>query len=191
MSRLVISAVVALAVCVSTATARDMTGEYELSVAGSFQAHVMKSETFHLFNVPLRVGYFFNEYVELEAEGILSVMDEQLSGDDGLSVIGSALLSVNIPNESQIMPFALVGYGVTNSHAYASFQTSPLWSDVTLGVFNLGAGGKFFFGESGALRVEYRMQSCVGGPGKNSPKYSEIYDCTSHSLYVGASLFPF
>ncbi|HSH00229.1 MAG TPA: outer membrane beta-barrel protein [candidate division Zixibacteria bacterium] len=197
MGRLVISTVVALALCVSAASARDMKDEIEFSLAGSIEAHVMQGETIHLLNVPLRAGYFVHDWVELEAEGIFSVIDEKLlrtdpnvKAESDFAVTLSGLVSVSVPTETDWLPFVTAGYGVSNAHSQLNVQMDA-FENVTLGVLNFGGGVKHFFGDNAALRVDYRFQKFVGGPDKNDAKYEKKFDCSAHSLFFGVSLLPF
>lgn len=171
------------------ASAQIYKKDVEFSVAASFQAHVYKNETVHLLNMPLRVGVFITPEVEVELEGILTVLDEDLVLGDKADVgfIVSGNLCYNFQVTQKVIPFILAGYGLTNTEPWANTFITYGADDVTLGVFNLGGGFKFPVGKSSAFRVDYRFQDFSG----EREEYRRTYeiDFQIHSMQFGLSLF--
>lgn len=168
--------------------AQGYKNKIELSVAGSLQSHVSNGESVQFLNIPLRVGFFFTPGLELEAEGIITAIDADFtfSGDTEVGYILSGNLSYNVKATPLLTPFALAGYGISNTEPIVN--TALLGdADITLGVLNLGFGAKIGVGSKSAVRVEYRFQNFTGeqdtffGP--------QDIDFQIHTFQFGVSLF--
>jgi len=162
--------------------AQGFKNKIELSVAGSLQSHVSSGQSVQFLNIPLRVGFFFTPGLELEAEGIITVIDADLtsSGDTEAGYILSGNLSYNLKATPLLTPFALAGYGISNTEPIVN--TGILGNaDITLGVLNLGVGAKIGVGSKAAVRIEYRFQ--------NFTSDQLFSDFQIHTMQFGVSLF--
>jgi len=170
-----------LGVFYTSSFAQGFKNKVELSLAGSLQAHVDDGEAIHFLNIPLRVGFFFTPGLELEAEAIVTVIDEVFSGDTEVGYILSGNLSYNVKATPLLTPFALAGYGISNTQPLVN--TGILGNaDFTMGVLNLGVGVKIGVGSKSAVRAEYRFQNFTAG---------EPYDIDFqiHTFQFGLSIF--
>ena len=185
-------AVGAILLFAASARAQDpLKGNVELSMGGAFQSITQSfggsSESYMLFNIPVRVGYFFTEGFEMEAEIIASFVEAGAFGnsEDENAYCASANASYNFAHASRVRPFLLAGVGVSDASLPALANTVLLTDpdNPTRTIFNLGGGFKSLIGSSGAIRVEYRMQKFP----EDEDEFLAGY--TSHTIQVGASLF--
>jgi hypothetical protein len=167
----------------------------EFSIAGSMQAFVSQGSSSFIMNMPLRIGAFISRDVEIEAEGIVTIMEGCASTEIGH--IASLNGSYNIPASEKLLPFILIGIGFSNSAPIGNVCADNIYDDVTLRVLNAGFGWKFLLTRRAGLRIEYRMQKFSGQKDYTygdfySGVYSSYirkYDFTLHSLFLGVSLF--
>jgi hypothetical protein len=152
-------------------------GKVEFSTSASFTNMRWHGESETALLLPVRVGKFLEERIEVEGEALFGTLD--IHNTPG--VLFSGLLSYHFTTRSSgehnWAPFLLAGLGITN--------TAPLSTNVTFGgcdnyaaVLNFGAGIKTFFAEPVAVRWEYRFQHYTGD-----------FDRTNHMVLMGVSVF--
>jgi len=135
------------------------------------------TESDSVFNLPVRVGYFIWQGLEIEPE----VMYTKFSGDDAAYVL-SANVAYNFKMSRPILPFVLGGVGFGNGFTYAGVAEG----DPDLNAFTLqfGVGAKFLIGSSAAFRVEYRFTR-----NHLTETGFEPENLNSHQFLLGASVF--
>ncbi|MBN1426704.1 outer membrane beta-barrel protein [Candidatus Fermentibacteria bacterium] len=146
-------------------------GVSELGMAGAY-LHVADSDD-HLLEVELRAGRMMGAGMELEIEGTLQRTWDDDGSATSLGATGSFLY--NIRTYASWVPFFLGGGGLSYERSSFGSQT---WSE-TDAVVQFGLGTRFFFTDSGALRLEYRFRSRLADP----------ESINSHRLLAGLSVF--
>jgi len=150
-------------------------GDLEFSTSASFTNRRWENGSESALVLPIRVGAFQSDRLEVEIEGLLSMM---VFGNP--AVVLSGLLSYNIPRpgvEQDRVYFLIVGLGVANNHPI-SLNFSPGGGDDYVPVLNLGTGIKAMIEKPVALRLEYRFQ-----------KYMGDLDRSNHMVHLGFSVF--
>jgi opacity protein-like surface antigen len=107
-------------------------------------------ESDSVFNLPVRVGYFIWQGLEIEPE----VMYTKFSGSDAGWLL-SANVAYNFKMSHPILPFILGGVGFGNGFTYAGVAEGD--PDLNAFVYQFGVGAKFLIGSSAAFRLEYRF----------------------------------
>lgn len=153
----------------------------ELSLAGSFQVFVDEGQSQYLINIPVRAGYLITREFEIEAEVAFTAPE-----DGQIGYIISGLLSYNLDLPGA-RPFALAGYGFTNSIPIITNNVVSGSEGLTLGVLNLGVGVKVPMGSRTALRAEYRFQNFSGT--QDLGPFDFDVDFQIHSVFAGLSIF--
>jgi hypothetical protein len=178
--------------------ARERTRTVEFSIAGALQAQVHESATVYFMTLPVRCGVYITPDILVEAEAIITGLDQKMTWEDTQwGYILSLNASYNFPLSNSLEPFILLGYGLTDSNPYGNVMAANQYGnyDMTVGVFNAGAGIKVFFSRKAALRIDYRLQKFSA---EKTSAYSDYYyegvqtikvDYTQHSLFFGVSLF--
>jgi opacity protein-like surface antigen len=167
-------------------------GDIEFSTAASLDIDKMKQKideeweeealTTTTFSVPLRVGYFITNNIEIEPEIIfnrvhMSYMDESASTTVALLL---ANVAFNFSTTSQVMPFVLGGVGLmTIGASYDGEDESESGF-----AWNAGAGIKWFATNRVALRIEYRFIHY-----SMTTEYDVTISHTNHRIFVGISMF--
>lgn len=167
----------------NSSSAQGYKNKVELSVAGSLQSHVFEGGSLYILNFPVRAGFFFTPSLELEAEGIITVIDQPSffgGRDTEAGYILSGNLSYNVKATPLLTLFPLAGYGISNTEPLVGTALGGN-AEITLGVLNLGVGTKIGVGSKSAVRIEYRFQNF------HSSDLSS--DFQIHTLQFGVSLF--
>jgi opacity protein-like surface antigen len=177
-------------------------GKVELSTAASLYIDRVKTKlefpsneseyavTITTLSIPVRVGYFLTDNIEIEPEITHTYM--KYSQQDYSSSTTTSLLLANVVfnfnTPSQVMPFVLGGVGLTtertSSDGESESESGFAW--------DVGGGIKWFVANRVALRVEYRI---IHFPLTTEDIYlMELhYKITesriSHRIFVGISIF--
>jgi hypothetical protein len=152
--------------------------KFELGVAFSFASFKISGgeESYTVWTLPLRVGYFVWKGLEIEPE----IMLQKFEGDDlAYSLCGN--LAYNFKTSENLVPFVLAGAGIGNG-----FSIGPLMegaSGTSAFLLNFGGGVKYVIGNSGAIRLEYRFTHNH----LTEDEFSE--NLNSHQVFIGVSLF--
>ncbi len=130
-------------------------------------------ETETVFNIPLRVGLFVFEGLEIEPELLLTIAE----GCDRTGVLFLGNLVYNFKASEKVNIFILGGFGFGN--LAQSFSPAFNYTQ-NIAAKNFGGGIKYFIGSSVAIRFEYRIAS-----------YSEYGNHLriDHNIYLGMSIF--
>ena len=156
MKKLAVILSVSVLLAVSSAWGQvRLQNKLELGTAVSVQSRYEEGYNSTWWNIPVRVGYFFTNWLEVEPELILSKTDYY----DDYPNKWSYLLNLNIAAHFRIaeraFPFFLAGAGVGNG--------VPIWgvvygdSGYHARVLNFGTGIKYFPVSFVAIRAEYRF----------------------------------
>jgi len=170
---------VLLLVGVTYATSQPAAGKkFEFSTAFSFTSFKFSADTESttILSLPLRIGYFLWQGLEIETELMAMKFDDS---DLGYHLSGN--LSYNF-KAGQVVPFILGGAGFGNG-----FSAGPLvegGTGVRAFLINAGAGVKILIGQSGAVRIEYRFTR-----NRLSETGFEPETINSHQIFMGLSLF--
>jgi len=177
-------------------------GKVELSTAASLDIDRVKTKlefpsneseyavTITTLSIPVRVGYFLTDNIEIEPEITHTYM--KYSQQDYSSSTTTSLLLANVVfnfnTPSQVMPFVLGGVGLTtertSSDGESESESGFAW--------DVGGGIKWFVANRVALRVEYRI---IHFPLTTEDIYlMELHykiteSRTSHRIFVGISIF--
>jgi opacity protein-like surface antigen len=160
--------------------------KFELGTAVSFQAMHQEDWNSTWWNIPVRVGYFFTNWLEVEPEFILSKTDYYDDYPNVWSYLVNLNLSAHFAVAGQVFPFILVGAGVGNGIPVMGVVYGD--SGIHASVFSIGAGLKYFVVSFGAVRVEYRF-SRYRETYPVYPNIEEIVKGRMHQVFVGVSLF--
>ncbi|RMG61377.1 MAG: hypothetical protein D6715_13710 [Calditrichaeota bacterium] len=153
-------------------------GRAEISAAFSYQSFKEKDseERDWMWVLPIRGGYYLNQYAGIFGEIFLTDFKggEEEEGESGR--ILSLLAEFGYPTANRgVIPFALVGYGVSNGSLFLDRIALKNYSDVTLGVLNIGAGLKLPVGDRVLLRGELRYLNFSGSNGSEKIDISFNY----------------
>jgi hypothetical protein len=169
---------VLLLVGVTFAASQPVAGKkFEFGTSFSFSSYKFSGDTdsSSALSLPLRIGYYFWEGLEIEPE----LMAMKFSNDLAYHLSGN--LSYNF-RAGQVVPFILGGAGFGNG-----FSVGPLVegaSGARAFLINAGAGVKILIGQSGAVRIEYRFtRNRLSGTGFVTETIN------SHQAFMGLSLF--
>jgi opacity protein-like surface antigen len=164
-----------LVVGVAFAVSQPVEGKkFEFSTGLSFAAYAYhpgdepagysSKETY--FNVPVRIGWFFWKGLEFEPEFMLTSYHDSYNDGAGYTydykstgyiLSGNLLYNFKLTN-SRFVPFLLAGYGIGNAVPYENYAEK--WESGTkTSTPNIGAGVKYLFGNTAALRLEYRYRN--------------------------------
>jgi len=175
---------------------KAMKGDVEFSTAASLDIDRTKTKvneewadealTTTTFSVPLRVGYFLTDNIEIEPEinfdyVSMSYQDDSASAS---TVLLLANVAYNFDTPSQVMPFIIGGVGIMTARV-SDGEESESESGFA---WNLGGGIKWFAANQVALRIEYRLIHFSS----TTDWGNEIEITTSntnHRIYVGLSIF--
>ncbi|NIO48595.1 MAG: outer membrane beta-barrel protein [Candidatus Aminicenantes bacterium] len=170
-------------------------GDIEFSTAASLDIDRIKEEidgvevgevlTLSTFSVPVRVGIFLTNNLEIEPEVIYNYM--RISSDGEYASQTEAILLANVAynfgTSSKVMPFMVGGAGITIISRSATDVETVSESGFA---WNVGAGIKWFAANSVALRFEYRFISF-------SITEVDIFELkqshTVHRIFAGISIF--
>lgn len=148
--------------------------KFELSTGLSFSAYSYRpsgepagySSKQSYFNIPVRFGWFFWKGLEFEPELMLTFYHSSYNDGAGYSysyhetgdiLSGNLLYNFKL-NKSHFVPFVLAGFGFGNAIPYEDFAEK--WeSGAKTTTPNLGFGVKYLFGNTAALRLEYRYRN--------------------------------
>lgn len=172
-------------------------GDIEFSTAASLDIDRVKMKvdwidyeeeealTITTLSIPVRVGYFLTDNIEIEPEITHTYMKysyEDYSGSTTTSLL-LANVAFNFNTPSQVMPFVLGGFGLmTERTSYDGESESE--SEF---VWNVGGGIKWFAANRVALRVEYRF---IHFPLTTVELYYKITEShTNHRIFAGISIF--
>jgi opacity protein-like surface antigen len=157
-------------------------GRIELSTGFSFDRFKQDSDrdSYSILNVPLRVGYFVSRRAELEAEALVTVIDN----DDDLSTgsVFSARVLYHF-GDGAVHPFLSAGGGVGDS---SEFLGAAIDAGRTVTHWELGGGVKIFAGSRAAFRLEYRYShASANGDGE----FASDNSLSRHRVVAGVALF--
>lgn len=174
---------------------KAMKGDVELSISASLDIDRTKIKvdgeeegalTTTTFSVPLRVGYFITDNIEIEPEINFNYMNMSYE-DDSASATTALLLAnaaYNFDIPSQVMPFVLGGVGImttrTSYDGESESESGFAW--------NVGGGIKWFAADRVALRVEYRFIH-YSLTAEEDTYYKITASHTNHRIFVGISIF--
>lgn len=168
--------------------------KFEFSTAFSFEYNY-ESEyySYSVLNLPVRLGFFLWKGLELEPELMFTWIYENNSGwipqhYTGYLLSGDLLYNFNKKPSSRILPFILAGYGIGNGIPYAGTVDIFYFPIHRVTTLNLGAGLKLLFGNTAALRLEYRFRKLRYKLGYAEDDLSS-YTAGHHGIYLGLSLF--
>jgi len=128
-------------------------------------------------SIPVRVGYFLTDNIEIEPEVNFIYLHMSYDGESDSSKTALLLANVayNFATPSQVMPFVLGGVGLMTEG-----ESEFVW--------NVGGGIKWFAANRVALRVEYRfIHFPLTTVGDTYYKITEGH--TNHRIFVGISIF--
>jgi hypothetical protein len=161
------------------AAAQPVSGKkYELGTAVSFSVFKFSgsSDSESILTMPVRFGYYVWKGLEIEPELMLI----KFEGSD-LTYNLNANLAYNFKTAGKIVPFVLAGAGVGNAFAVGPYMEGG--EGLSAFLLNFGAGAKFLFGNSGALRMEYRFtRNRLSDEGVSE-------NLNTHCVLIGVSLF--
>lgn len=153
--------------------------KWEVGAAFSYTNYKFKGDTesSYVFNLPVRVGYYVWQGLEIEPELLLT----KFKGSD-TGYILSGNFAYNFKTAGSLQPFILAGVGFGNGFAFANIVEGD--TDFHATVLNFGGGVKCLVGNSAAIRVEYRYThnhlTATGFEAENA---------NIHQLLAGFSLF--
>ncbi len=153
-------------------------GDKELSVSASFMSRKAENadEAWTSFIVPIRMGFFVTQNIEIEPEILFSDFKES---DAGYIISGNLAYNFNpIDDQKKTFPFIFAGFGFSNTFA---FFPNVAWigdEDESRTLINAGGGFKTFLANSAALRIEYRYQNFMN-------ERNIVY----HNVLLGISAF--
>jgi len=173
-------------------------GKVELSTAASLGIDRVKIKeewngneweealTITTLSIPVRVGYFLTDNIEIEPEITHTYMKysyEDYSGSTTTSLL-LANVAFNFNTPSQVMPFVLGGVGLmterTSYDGESESESGFAW--------NVGGGIKWFVANRVALRIEYRfIHFPLTTVEDTFYKITESH--TNHRIFVGISIF--
>ena len=138
------------------------------------------------FSVPLRVGFFITDNIEIEPE--INFNRVRVSYEDESASATTALLLANVAfnfnTTSQVMPFVLGGAGLMIIGASYDGETESESGFA----WNVGGGIKWFVANRVALRVKYRFIHY-----SITTEVDTIVEITTshtnHRIFVGISMF--
>lgn len=175
---------------------KAMKGDVELSTAASLDIDRIKEKidgveveevlTISTFSVPLRIGYFLTDNIEIEPEIYFIYL--RMSYDEESASSTTALLLANVAynfgTPSQVMPFVLGGVGLmTERTSYDGESESASGF-----AWNVGGGIKWFAANRVALRVKYRfIHYSITTEVDTFVKVTDSH--TNHRIFVGLSIF--
>ena len=170
-------------------------GDIEFSTAASLDIDRIKEKidgvdveevlTISTFSVPVRVGFFLTNNLEIEPEVIYNYMRMSLDGEylSQTTAVLLANVAFNFGTSSQVMPFVVGGAGIIMISEGATDEETVSESGFA---WNVGAGIKWFAANSVALRFEYRFISF-------SITEVDIFELkqshTVHRIFAGISIF--
>ncbi len=174
---------------------KDRKGDVEFSTATTIDIDRIKEEldgvkfdevlTLSEFTVPVRVGFFLTNNLEIEPEVNYNYQRVSWNGDYASQTATVLLANVayNFSTSSQVMPFVIGGAGIVMLSASATDEETESESGFA---WNAGAGIKWFVANSVALRLEYRLLSF-------SITYEDGFELkeshTYHRILAGISIF--
>ncbi len=178
--RLAIMAASAAALLAATANAQTARDEFEFSTAAFFQSTkpAESTESDELLSIPLRIGYFFTDELELEGEVTLS---HRFDTTNGTGVTSAGRLAYHFSN-SAVVPFVFAGGGVGNGVEIGQFA---LDTGETRLHWQVGGGIKGFVADNVAIRADYRFARFADTI--DSPVLTDAVN--THRVFVGLSLF--
>ena len=173
-------------------------GDIEFSTAASLDINRVKTKeegidyereralTITTLSIPVRVGYFLTDNIEIEPEITHTYMKysyEDYSGSTTTSLL-LANVAFNFNTPSQVMPFVLGGVGLmterTSYDGESESESGFAW--------NVGGGIKWFVANRVALRIEYRFIS-FSLTTEEDTNYKITESHTNHRIFVGISMF--
>ena len=153
-------------------------GDKELSISASFMSRKSENadEAWTSFIVPVRVGFFVTQNLEIEPEILFSKFKDS---DAGYIISGNLAYNFNPSDkQSKVVPFVFAGFGISNTIA---FFPNVAWvgdEDEIRTLINAGGGLKIFLSKPIALRLEYRFQNFMNNE-------NIVY----HNMLIGISAF--
>jgi OOP family OmpA-OmpF porin len=149
---------------------------FEFSTSASVWTYKYNGEdTYTWINIPLRIGFFVHKGWEIEPELFLTIPTNETQYT-GVLFLGN--ISYNFNGSKKFHPFIIGGAGIGNGPETLSFVND--WEQ-TFTAINVGAGVKYFVGDSAAIRVEYRFIRYLTKYGSDNR--------TDNNIYFGVSIF--
>ena len=152
-------------------------------------------ETYTIFQMPFRFGFFLWKGLEFEPELLLTSERYKYLDPDGAVVYsshetgyilsGNFLYNFKLKGSPRLIPFALAGFGFGNGDLEGT-DVDRYDATAKTSLLNLGAGVKYLFGNIAALRLEYRLR---GGHIKYTDEGTYTDKVSYHQLLLGLSLF--
>jgi len=139
----------------------QLKNKVELSAAFTYHSVKEKddSERSWFLNIPVGLGYFFSQNFGVRAELIYS----ENKGEENTGLILNFGLEAAYPTSNNgVIPFVWAGYGISNGSIYIDRIALKSYSEVTLGVLNIGGGIKIPISQAALAKIEARYQKFSG-----------------------------
>lgn len=158
----------------------------ELGTAVSVQSRHEEGYNSTWWNIPVRVGYFFTNWLEIEPELILQKTDYYDDYPNKWSYLLNLNIAAHFRVAEHVFPFFLAGAGVGNGVPFMGVVYGD--TGYHAGVLNFGTGIKYFPVSFAAIRAEYRFSRFK----VTYPVYPDTRESVSgrmDQIFVGVSIF--
>ena len=113
---------------------------------------------FEAYGIGGKVGYDLMDYVAVEVQGSVGVVDEKdtigsITAKAGYDYIAGAFSVLKLPLSENFQPFVRTGYYFTELSASAAGQSQS----VSFDGFAVGGGAQFMWDSKNGIRAEYTL----------------------------------